>query len=50
MNELEQYISSYFGVINPNEIDQINKLFKQKTLATSKVTREKIIHKKRMNL
>jgi len=28
MNELEQYISSYFGVINPQEIEHINKLFK----------------------
>ncbi len=28
MNELEQYISSYFGIAKPNELEQINKLFK----------------------
>ncbi len=28
MNELEKYISSYFGVINPNELSLLSNLFK----------------------
>lgn len=32
MSELEQYISSYFGVVQNNELQTIAKLFKQSTL------------------
>ena len=32
MTELEQYINSYFGVVEPNELQKINSLFKPSSL------------------